>query len=80
MKKVLIRLDLSKYGMSLTNQLCQHSSVNPFVFSPHLINQLGIHLQSIRGNRCLEDKIVECISNHIAEANERIEFSFIATI
>jgi len=79
MKKVLIRLDLSQSKMSLSGQLYQSSAVSPFVFSPHLINQLGIHLQSIRGDRCLEDKIVAVISNHLAEANERIEFSFHAT-
>lgn len=79
MKKVLIKLDLSQSKMSLAAQLYLNSAVSPFVFSPHLINQLGIHLKAINSNICLEDKIVVVISNHLAEANEMIEFSFLAT-
>ena len=80
MKKVLIRLDLSQCRMSLTAQLYQHSSINPFVFSPNAIDIIDVNLRAVRGNKCLEDKIVECISNYLAEANDRIEFSFLATI
>ena len=65
--------------MSLAGQLYLNSAVSPFVFSPNFINLLGVHLEAIKGNRCLEDKIVAVISHHLADGNEMIEFSFSAT-
>ena len=76
MKKRTIRLNFSSI-CNLLLQLTIEDYVEDLNFDPTFIYNLSKHLKAIKGYKGNEDKVIEMLSNHLAECNKFTEFTFL---
>ena len=76
MKKRTIKLNFNS-TKSLLRQIFGESQTEELAFSLVFVFKLSQHLKAIKGHKGNENKVIEMLSNHLAQCNKFIVFTFL---
>ena len=76
MKKRTIKFNFNS-TKSLLQQIFLESQIKELEFNLVFVFKLSQHLKAIKGHKGNEDKVIEMLSNHLAQHNKFTEFTFL---